>query len=170
MSAPSEWALLYDVVNVSDLPVPNEIRGPACMTGPKVWLRRRSRKRIGWLAPRLGPRDCCWHHQVSWGDTAEVAVRLVRQAHAAGARDGTDIWDYVNGRLEGEGLGHLEQDAIRTLVGPGEGIQLNDDTDPQWRYQDGQHRVAAHLDQGVRETVVQRVEELDLATGLSATD
>jgi hypothetical protein len=34
-----EWIehWVYEVVKVSRLPVPNEIRGPTCMIGPKVW-------------------------------------------------------------------------------------------------------------------------------------
>jgi hypothetical protein len=32
--ARAEWTMRYDVVRVSDLPIPNEIRGPACMLGP----------------------------------------------------------------------------------------------------------------------------------------
>jgi hypothetical protein len=40
--ARAEWTIRYDVVRVSDLPIPNEIRGPACMLGPGVWLRRQA--------------------------------------------------------------------------------------------------------------------------------
>jgi hypothetical protein len=51
------------------------------------------------------------------------------------------------------------------LVGTGAGIQPNNDPATPWRYIDGEHRVAAHFEQGVRRTVIQRFELLDLATG-----
>jgi hypothetical protein len=59
--ARTEWTMRYDVVWVSDLPIPNEIRGPACMLGPGAWLRRRAQRRVAWLRRPLPPRDCCWH-------------------------------------------------------------------------------------------------------------
>jgi hypothetical protein len=157
----AEWTMRYDVVRVSDLPIPNEMRGPTCMLGPGVWLRRRAQRRVAWLRRPLRPRDCCWHHQVNWPVAAEAAVRLVRRAHCAGLHDGDEIEAYILERLAGEALGELECDGLLALVGAGAGIELNDDPDPQWRYVEGQHRVAAQLDQGVRETVVQRLEQLD---------
>jgi hypothetical protein len=35
--ARAEWSMRYNVVRVSDLPIPNEMRGPTCMLGPGVW-------------------------------------------------------------------------------------------------------------------------------------
>ena len=159
--ARAEWTIRYDVVRVSDLPIPNEIRSPACMLGPGAWLRRRAQRHVAWLRRPLRPRDCCWHHQVNWPVAAEIAVRLGRRAQSAGLHDGDQIEEYILERLAGEALGELEHDGLLALVGDGAGIMLNDDPDPQWLYVEGQHRVAAHLDQGVRETVVQRLEQLD---------
>jgi hypothetical protein len=42
---------VYEVVKVVRLPVPNDIRDPACMIGPKVWLTRRIRRLASWLVP-----------------------------------------------------------------------------------------------------------------------
>lgn len=77
MPARSEWIKhwAYEVVKVARLPVPNEIRDPACMIGPKLWIRRRIRRLAPWLVPRQNPRGCCWHHQVNWRHAAAVAVR-----------------------------------------------------------------------------------------------
>jgi hypothetical protein len=107
---------------------------------------------------------------VNWPVAAEVAVRLVRQAHCPGLYDGDQIEAYIMERLDGEALGELESDGLLALVDAGAGIQLNDDPDPQWRYVEGQHRVAAQLDQGVRETVVQQLEQLDAGSGPLAED
>ncbi|WP_327581499.1 hypothetical protein OHA25_36710 [Nonomuraea sp. NBC_00507] len=48
MPEPSEsiqpvYEPMYEVVKVVRLPVPNEIREPDCMIGPKAWARRRIR-------------------------------------------------------------------------------------------------------------------------------
>ncbi|MBB3724570.1 hypothetical protein [Nonomuraea dietziae] len=43
---------------------------------------------------------------------------------------------------------------------------MNTEPNTGWRYYEGHHRVAAQLDQGVRQTVVQRWESFDPATGL----
>jgi hypothetical protein len=164
---------VYEVAKLARLPVPNELDDPACMTGPWVWVRRRLRRLVPWLVPAQKPRDCCWHHQVDWRTAAGIAVRLVRQAQAAGARS-AQIGDYVTDAVldavinkELDDQTHL---AIVLLVGAGAGIMPNDDPGAPWRYQDGQHRVAAQLDQGVRETIIQRFELLDPVTGRPITD
>lgn len=155
----------YELVRVARLPVPNEIREPACMIGPKVWIRRRVRRWVPWLVPRQAPRGCCWHHRVDWRQAAAAAIRLLGEARAAGVAD-EDLDHFLITRLHGEGnLGDREQSAVLALAAPGAGIQLADSDNP-WRYFEGQHRVAAQIDQGVRKTVVQRFEVLDPATGL----
>ncbi|MEU6718251.1 hypothetical protein ABZ897_42865 [Nonomuraea sp. NPDC046802] len=168
MPEPSEsihpaYEPVYEVVKVVRLPVPNEIREPPCMIGPKVWVGRRIRRLAPWLVPRQAPRACCWHHQVDWHQAAAAAIRLLREAQAAGLR-GEGISDYVLGRLDEQGLGDREQDAVLALGCTG-GIEPNTEPDAKWRYYEGQHRVAAQLDQGVRETVVQRWVPLGPATG-----
>ncbi|WP_146104182.1 hypothetical protein [Nonomuraea solani] len=45
MPEPSEsFQPVHEVAKVVRLPVPNEIREPDCMIGPKVWVRRRIRR------------------------------------------------------------------------------------------------------------------------------
>jgi len=53
--------------------------------------------------------------------------------------------------VRGAGLDEREDLAIALLVGVSSGIQLSDDLD-QRGHIDGQHRVAAQLDQGVKQT------------------
>lgn len=171
MQRPVEWIerWVYEVVKVTRLPIPRELRDPECMIGPKVWLVRRIRCLAPWLVRRQRPRGCCWHHEVNWRQAAAIAVHLVRQAHAAGI-SGEDIGDFVMDRVheEHEDLDDREQTAIVLLVGLDAGIQLSE-PGSAWLYGDGQHRVAAQLDQGVRETIVQRLELLDPVTGLPVT-
>jgi hypothetical protein len=90
---------------------------------------------------------------VDWRQAAEVAVRLVRQAQTTGVQE---IGDYVMNAALKEDLDERTKIAVEALVGAGAGIQLNDDPDDPWRYYEGQHRVAAQLDQGVRQTIIQR--------------
>ncbi|MBB6347236.1 hypothetical protein FHU36_003781 [Nonomuraea muscovyensis] len=139
------------------------------MIGSKVWLVRRIRCLAPGLVRRQRPRDCCWHHKVNWRQAAAIAVHLVRQAHAAGIA-GEDIGDFVMERVHDEhgDLDDRERTAIVLLVGLDAGIQLSE-PGSAWLYGDGQHRVAAQLDQGVRETIVQRLELLDPVTGLPVT-
>lgn len=160
---------VYEVVDVARLPVPNELRDPDCMIGPWVWVRRRLRRRLPWLIPRQRPRECCRHHRIDWRQAAEVAVRLVRQAQAAGLSS-TEIDKYVMDIVAtDEQIDRREELGIMFLVGAGVGIALAD-PEAGWRYQDGQHRVAAHLDQGVRQTIIQRLELLDPDTGKPLPD
>ncbi|MEU4332547.1 hypothetical protein [Nonomuraea dietziae] len=171
MATPTEpiqrW--VYEVVKVTRLPIPEELRDPACMIGPKVWVMRRIRRLAPWLVHGQRPRSCCWPHEVDWRQAAAIAVHLVHQAHMAGI-PGEDIGEYVMDRVqdEHEDLDDRERTAILFLVGLDAGIQLSE-PGSSWLYGDGQHRVAAQLDQGVRESIVQRVELLDPVTGRPVT-
>jgi hypothetical protein len=84
--------------------------------------------------------------------------------------DGKQICDYVTGALDGEGLDGRTKSAVWDLVYPSAGIMLNEDPATPWRYQDGQHRTAAQFDQGVRQTIIQRLEFLDPTTHRPITD
>src|SRR5690606_23969745 len=89
----------------------------------------------------------------------------------AAGLDGVRIDDYVDEHVGAEGLADPEEDAVVVLlIGEGAGILLHDEPDFPFPYMDGRHRVAAQLDQGVAETVVQRFETLDPATGRPAAD
>ncbi|MEV0633261.1 hypothetical protein [Nonomuraea wenchangensis] len=157
------------MMHVTRLPIPQELRDPECMIGPKVWLVRRIRCLAPWLVRCQRPRGCCWPHEVNWRQAAAIAVHLVRQAHTAGIPD-EDIGDFVMNHVhdEHEDLDARERTAIVLLGGLDVGIQLSA-PGSVWLYGDGQHRVAAQLDQGVRETIVQRMELLDPVTGLPVT-
>lgn len=142
------------VVDVARLALPTELGGPECMIGPWVWMRRRIRRLAPWLVPGQRPRGCCWHHQVDWGQAAGIAIRLVGQAQAAGIQQ-IELDDYFIDATHDENLDEQTQTAALLLVTTGTGIQPNNDPDDPTRYYDGQHRVAAHVDQGVRQTIVQ---------------
>lgn len=137
---------------------------------PKVRARRRLRRRVPWLLPPQEPRDRCFYHSIDWRRAAEVAVRLVLQSQATGLQ-GTRIDDYVDEHVGTEKLADLEEKAVVVrLIGEAAGILLHDDPGFPTPYMDGRHRVAAQLDQGVAETVVQRFEVLDPTTGLPVVD
>jgi hypothetical protein len=104
----------------------------------------------------------------NWRQAAAIAVRLIREAQASGI-SGEQIGEYVMDAVRDDNLGAREKTAILLLVGASAGIQLNDEPGDRW-YIDGQHRYAAQLDQGVRETIIQRLELLDPATGQPLPD
>lgn len=158
----------YEVVDVAALPLPPDLDSPDCMTGIWVGARRRLRRRVPWLIPAQGPRYCCWHHQVNWRQAAAIAVRFLREAEASGASS-EQVEEYVMDAVRSAGVGVRERLAITLLVGASAGIQLGDDPDDPW-YIDGQHRVAAQLDQGVRQTIIQWLVLLDPATGQPVPD
>jgi hypothetical protein len=158
---------VYEVVDVAKLPLPRDLDDPDCMTGSWVSVRRRLCRVVPWVVPAQAPRDCSWHHQVDWHQAAATAICLVREAEADGAQS-ERIDEYVMDAVRGAGLGGRERLAVTLLVGASAGIQ-NDDPDDPW-YIDGQHRVAAQLDQGVRQTIIQWLELLDPATGQPITD
>jgi hypothetical protein len=88
---------------------------------------------------------------------------MVRAEQATGVQD-DQLDDYLFNAVHDEGLNGRTEDAVHDLVYPRSGIEPAD-SDAARRYQEGQHRVAAQLDQGVRRTVIQRTEVISLSSG-----
>ncbi|MEV4708709.1 hypothetical protein [Actinoplanes sp. NPDC049316] len=112
------------------------------------WWRRLGRQ----LVPRRGGRGCCWYHGGDWHSVSRLAVRLARQARAAGVTfDDTATW--VTSHPDVQALSMWERDAL---------LSLFVDTirpDARWPssegYNNGQHRAQALLEAGVRRTVIE---------------
>jgi len=139
----------YDTALVALLPQPRPFRETACMSAGVPWWRRIGRQ----LIPRRGPRSCCWYHGGDWRTVSAVAIRLVRQAQAAGvAHD--ELEAFLMGHADFEKLSAWEQAALWSL--------LFDTIRPYkpWPFRDGynngQHRAQAMIDAGVRRTLVER--------------
>ncbi|ONH32840.1 hypothetical protein [Pseudofrankia asymbiotica] len=150
----------YVVTPLATLPTPETLNRPACMTRRVPPWRRTYRR----LVPSRGGRGCCWYHGGDWHRVNATAIRLVAQAHAAGAT-GLDVGDHVVAAARAEGLSGWQLEALESLlvIEPVR-IELGGDPADRW-YDNGRHRVTAMLDAGVRRTIVGRLELLDPATG-----
>lgn len=116
------------------------------------------------------PRTCCWYHQGSWDEASRVAVALTLAAQAEGVPAGV-IEERVLDTADAQGISGWVRDAIETLFwspirlggDPDDPDNLNEDGTV--RLFEGRHRVTAMLDQGVRQTLIARLEYIDPATG-----
>jgi hypothetical protein len=143
----------YEVRDVAGLPpVRPKLTGPPCMTGA-AWLRR-----IRWTVLRRARPACCWYHRVDWHAASETAVRLARQAQAAGIPVEDTAEAVAAGGLSCE-LAGADLEAVRALLDVDDGI-LIDDEDPAEppAVNEGRHRITAMRDTGVRRTVTVRLE------------
>ncbi|WP_424532526.1 hypothetical protein ACOZ38_19860 [Sphaerisporangium viridialbum] len=139
----------YRVMWVAVFPRPEPFREDECMPAGIDWRLRLARQ----LAPRTIVRDCCWYHGGNWHRASATAIRLVRRAE----RDGVpvdDIHQSVIDAAEAEGMSQWEVDAVASLAGLADAIQITRFVG--WRktsYINGQHRSQAMLEAGVRRTV-----------------
>lgn len=110
------------------------------------------------LRLRRGQANCCWYHRCDWRRAAPLAIDQLRIAHQSGepAADAASA-------IEGMSLASTVQDAALSL--------LNDPIHVSTRgwLGNGQHRVRAMLDQGVRQAPATRtVHDDDLADALAS--
>ena len=136
----------YEIRDLASLPRARGIEHPPCMAGP-WWLRRIRRAAAG--------RDCCWHHSVNWHLVSETAIGIALQAQASGTspEDAFDALDPAACGLAGD-----DQAGLILLLGPGAGIELDDEDPAAVTIYEGRHRITAMRDAGVRRTVIQRSE------------
>jgi hypothetical protein len=155
--------LRYRVAFVLTLPKTTPFRqAEACMADRGLWRRRLLRQ----LAPRSTQADCCWYHGGDWHVVSRLAVRLLGEARRAAVED-RDIGDWAMDNPAVLGLSDWQTEALASLLAPGIAIDVD-----RRGYVNGNHRVRAMLDAGVRRTVVtsyrplpaQRAEPADIAT------
>lgn len=142
--APRE-KLQYRLAWVAAQPKTNPFRQEKdCMPSRGAWRRRLLRQ----LAPRP-VLDCdCWYHEGDWHAVSRLAIRLHREARRAGVAD-RDFEDWVLSHPAAEGLAEWQADALESLVSPAIGIDVT-----RSGYTNGNHRIRAMLDTGVRRTLV----------------
>ena len=136
----------YEIRDLASLPRVRGIEHPPCMTGPR-WLRRIRRATAG--------RDCCWYHGVNWHLVSETAIGIALQAQASETppEDAFYALDLAACGLTGD-----DRAGLILLLGPGAGIELNDEDPADVTIYEGRHRITAMRDAGVRRTVIQRSE------------
>ena len=130
------------------LPRPAPFRNPACMPPRRPWWHDALRQ----LAPRHSPRPCCGAHNGDWHQASRAALTLVRQAQRDGIAD-NDIYDHVLAQARAAGITGWQLGTVDRLVSPTEAIQLETDEDSRRLLVNGQHKMRAMLDQGVRRTI-----------------
>lgn len=162
MTCAPEWIerWSYVVTPLATLPTPEALDRPACMNRRVPTWRRTYRR----LVPSCEGRSCSWYHGGDWHRVNANAIRLVAQAHAAGAT-GTDVGDHAVDAAKAEGISGWQLEALESLlvIEPVR-IELGDYPADRW-YDNGRHRVTAMLETGVRRTIVVRFELLDPVTG-----
>jgi hypothetical protein len=138
-------ALRYRVAFVLALPKTTPFRrAEACMSGRGLWRRRLLRQ----IAPRTTQAGCCWYHGGDWRVVSQLAVRLLSEARRA-AVDDREFYHWAMDHPAVLGLSDWQTRALASLLSPGIAIDAD-----RRGYGNGNHRVRAMLDAGVRRTVV----------------
>ncbi|WP_146765932.1 hypothetical protein [Micromonospora noduli] len=137
----------YVLAWVALFPKPAPFRQAVCMSAGTTLWRRLARQ----FVPYRGARGCCWYHGGDWHTVSRVAIRLVREAQAAGVPH-EDIPYQVGQQAATISLSDWEREALLSLL---------IDTIRPYRpfeggYNNGQHRAQAMLDAGVRRTLVEQ--------------
>jgi hypothetical protein len=136
----------YEIRDLASLLRARGIEYPPCMAGP-WWLRRIRRAAAG--------RDCCWHHGVNWRLVSGTAIGIALQAQASGTSP-EDAFDALD--LAACGLAGDDRTGLILLLGPGAGIELDDEDPVGVTIYEGRHRITAMRDARVPRTVIQRSE------------
>lgn len=150
----------HDITPVAKLPQPRELEDPPCM------LRRRLRtphRVIRQLSPRPSPAGCCAYHDQDWSKASETAIRLIRVAWSEGLT-GDEAAEKVIQLAELEGLSDKDLKAAGCLVQTSDPLMLGD----EGHIYGGRHRIQAMIDQGVKRTILVRLELINPKTGLPA--
>ena len=119
-------------------------RAEECMPGEGAWRRRVLRQ----LVPRPVVGCDCWYHEGDWRAVSRLALRLLDEARRAGVAD-QDFEDWALRHPAAQDLTAWQVDALETLLSPSLGIHVTRN-----RYTNGNHRIRAMLDTGVRRTLV----------------
>ena len=117
-------------------------RAEECMTGAGAWRRRVLRQ----LVPRPVVGCDCWYHEGDWRAVSRLALRLLGEARRAGVVD-RDFEDWALRHPALHDLTAWQADAFETLLSDSIDVTRNG-------YSNGNHRIRAMLDTGVRRTLV----------------
>lgn len=160
-----QW--FYDITPVADLPLPDDLESPLCMSGGITAATRTWRQ----LRPHTKPRTCCWFHAGDWHQASHHARTLVENLYlppSTGDED-DDPFEIVRDRLRGAGLSGWMHEAVHSLICGGEPINIGStedwqDPDQEPCYVGGRHRALAMMQQGVKKTITMRLELFEPGT------
>lgn len=145
-----EPELRFEAIGLWRMARPRPFR-EECLSGGRPWWRRWANL----VFPQHGGRSCCWHHRGDWHRVNQTALAALSRAQAEGVK-AQDMAYYVHEYAVAAGASEWEQEVLRTLYSLGDSIQPSGDGYLINGFINGQHRVQAMLDAGVRRTVVLR--------------
>ncbi|MFD9114841.1 hypothetical protein [Streptomyces bottropensis] len=123
-----------------------------CLSGGRSWWRRWTNR----VFRQHGGRSCCWYHSGDWHRVNGMALAALSRAQHEGVKP-EDMAQYVREFAAAAGASEWEQSVLWTLYCPSEAIQPSGDGYLSTGFINGQHRVQAMRDAGVRRTVVLRL-------------
>ncbi|MFJ9893457.1 hypothetical protein ACIQPR_08995 [Streptomyces sp. NPDC091280] len=146
----AEPELLFEAIELSRLAQARPFRGE-CMSGsPDAASRSRN-----W-ADRLLRRSCCWYHEGDWHRVNDMALTVLARAREEDVKP-EDMKRYADEYAAAAGASKWERAALYSLYCPPVAIQPSGDAYISDAFINGQHRVQAMRDAGVRRTVVLRL-------------
>lgn len=145
-----EPELRFEAIALWRLARPRPFR-EECMSGGTPWWRRWMNR----VFPRHGGRSCCWYHSGDWHRVNHMALAVLSSAQHEGV-PAEETAGYACEYAVAAGASEWEREVLRTLYCLGDAIQPSGDGYVSNGFINGQHRVQAMLDAGVRRTVVLR--------------
>ncbi|MEU4154228.1 hypothetical protein [Streptomyces sp. NPDC026659] len=109
----------------------------------------RSRRLLRRILPTARTRTCCWYHGGNWHAVTRLAVTALDRARREVVPH-DELADLVDRYAQAEGTSEWQRQALESLFRPAVAVQ----PDGEGGYINGQHRVQALMDAGVRRTVV----------------
>ncbi|MGW0836561.1 hypothetical protein [Streptomyces prunicolor] len=115
--------------------------------------------RLRWVRlalPRHDARTCCWYHSGDWHRVNRLALEALSRAQREGVK-AKDMARYADKYAAAAGASEWERDALFSMYRSSDAVQPSGSRYLSRSYINGQHRVQAMLDAGVRRTVVLRL-------------
>ncbi|MGW3311477.1 hypothetical protein ACWDG9_33395 [Streptomyces sp. NPDC001073] len=149
----------FEAIGLWRLAQPSPFR-EECLSGGRPWWLRWVRM----VFPRHDERSCCWYHSGDWHRVNRLALDALSRARPEGVK-AEDMARYADRYAVAAGASAWERDALFTMYRSSDALQPSGSRYLSPDYINGQHRVQAMLDAGVRRTVVLRVEWPDSPAG-----
>ncbi|MGW6796795.1 hypothetical protein [Streptomyces chartreusis] len=145
-----EPELRFEAIALWRLARPHPFR-EKCMSGGTPWWRPWAKR----VFPEHGERSCCWYHSGDWHRVNRMALDALSRAQQEGVT-AEDMANYASEYAVAVGASQWEKEVLRTLYSIADAIQPSGDGYISNGFINGQHRVQAMVDAGVRRTVVLR--------------
>ncbi|MEU0820340.1 hypothetical protein [Streptomyces mirabilis] len=123
-----------------------------CMSGGTPWWLHWTNR----VFQRHGGRACCWYHSGDWHRVNDMALAALSRARHEGVK-AEDMAQYAGEYAAAAGASEWERTVLWTLYCPHDAIQPSGDGYISNGFINGQHRVQAMRDAGVRRTVLLRL-------------